>query len=224
MRKFVRHLQIKFMKQNSLYIVIEGTVGTGKTTQSKKIYEWLKNKYPERKVIWTREPGGTEIAEDIRSTVQGKKFTEEMEPICEAYLYASSRAQSLRKVVKPILDIGGIVIADRSFLTSVANQGGGRGINVDQILEINRSAIEGFIPNIVLYFDLDIEVGLKRVFDQSGDKFESLGTDFYTKVKKTYGQIQKKKGFFDTWLNIDASGTEEEVFERLKETLTPYLK
>jgi len=212
------------MQNKSLYIVIEGTIGTGKTTQSKKLCEWLKETNPQREVKWTREPGGTEIAEDIRSTVQGKKYNEEMEPICEAYLYASSRAQSLRKVVKPILDNGGIVVADRSFLTSVANQGGGRGISIDQILHINTPAIEGFIPNIVLYFDLDIEVGLQRVFDSDGDKFESLGIDFYKKVQQGYNEIQKKEGYFDKWINIDASGTEDEVFERIKNSVSPYIR
>lgn len=207
------------MKNKGLYIVIEGTIGTGKTTQSKKLTNWLKEQYPNKEVTLTREPGGTEIAENIRKAVQGTKYEEEMDPICEAYLYASARAQSLRKIVKPTLDKNGIVVSDRSFLTSTANQGGGRDIGIETILEINKSAIKGFIPDIILYFDLDIEKGIKRVFDEEGDKFESLGVGFYTKVKSSYTEMSGKKGYFKHWINIDASGTEEEVFERIKNSL-----
>ena len=85
-----------------MYIAFEGIVGTGKSTQSKKLYDFLKEQYPSKEVIWTREPGGTEIAQKIRECVQGTEYGEEMGPVCEAYLYAASRAQALRTVVKPV--------------------------------------------------------------------------------------------------------------------------
>lgn len=105
-----------------MYIVFEGMVGSGKSTQSKKLFEYLQVKYPERKIIHVREPGSTIIAQEIRLLAQSRVFEEEMDPICEAYLYAASRAQSLRHMVKPTLDAGGIVIADRSFISSLAYQ------------------------------------------------------------------------------------------------------
>lgn len=83
-----------------MYIIFEGIIGTGKTTQSKRLFEYLKEQYKDKEVIWTREPGGTEVSDEIRKVVQGTDFEEHMDPICEAYLYASSRAQSLRTVVK----------------------------------------------------------------------------------------------------------------------------
>jgi len=209
--------------KNILYIVIEGIVGTGKTTQAKKLIKWLEETYPNRDIVYTREPGGTEIAERIRKIVQGTKYEEEMEPICEAYLYASSRAQSLRKIVKQSSKKKTIIVADRSFLTSVANQGEGRGLGIENVLEINRKAIEGYIPDIVVYLDIELEVGLKRVFDHDEDKFESLGIDFYKKVQRGYKKIQKTKGYFNKWINIDAEGTEQEVFDRVKDSLETYI-
>ena len=104
------------------YIVFEGIVGTGKTTQSKKLYQYFKKQYPRKKIIWTYEPGDSEIANEIRKIVQGTNFNEKMDSICEAYLYASSRAQTLRTIIKPVLEKNGIVIADRSFITSLAFQ------------------------------------------------------------------------------------------------------
>jgi len=94
--------------QHGFYIIFEGCHGTGKTTQSKKLFEFLKKKFPHKEIIWTREPGGGEITESIRKLVQGTKFSEEMDPHCEAYLYAASRAQSLRRIVKPVLEKNGI--------------------------------------------------------------------------------------------------------------------
>ena len=110
------------------YIVFEGVVGSGKTTQSKRLVEVLRSRFPEREIIWTREPGGDDIAEAIRALAQGAAYAKNMDPICEAYLFAAARAQSLRTVVKPAVDRGALVIADRNFISSVAFQGFGRGL------------------------------------------------------------------------------------------------
>ncbi|MEI7477210.1 MAG: hypothetical protein WCJ81_01350 [bacterium] len=87
-----------------MYIVLEGIVGTGKSTQAKRLVAYFKERYPDREVIHVREPGSTPIAEDIRHLAQGKEFAETMDPICEAYLYAAARAQLLYTVVKPARD------------------------------------------------------------------------------------------------------------------------
>lgn len=114
-------------EKKGLYIVFEGIVRTGKSTQAKLLANHLRNDFPNKEIVLTYEPGGTEIADAIRVLAQGTRFREEMDPICEAYLYASARSQSLRKIVRPTLEHGGIVIADRSYLSSVAYQGGGAG-------------------------------------------------------------------------------------------------
>jgi len=198
-----------------MYIVFEGVVGTGESTQIKKLLEYLKHKYSDREVVITREPGGTEISETIRSVVQGKEFDEDMEPICEAYLYAASRAQSLRTVVKPVLENGGIVISDRSVFSSLSNQAFGRELGFEEVYDINKKAVGDFWPDMILYLDLPIEVGLGRVFDEGGDKFERLGTDFYEKVKEGYELMSNKSEFKDKWVSVDASGSEDEVFNKI---------
>lgn len=195
-----------------MYIVFEGVIGTGKTTQSKLLTAYLKARYPEREVVWTREPGGSEIAEAIRKLVQATPFTEQMDPVCEAYLYASARAQSLRTVVKPVLDRGGIVIADRSFLSSVAWQGFGHGAGYETIMKINETAISGCLPDVVSHLDLDIPSAMARTFDATGDKFEKFPAAFFEKCREGYRFTSQQDLFRSSWQTIQATGTIEDVF------------
>lgn len=193
------------------YIVFEGVVGTGKTTQSKLLVERLKVAHSDREIVWTREPGGSEIAEAIRTVVQATPFEEKMHPICEAYLYAAARAQSLRAVVKPALERGAIVIADRSFCTSVAWQGAARGLGTDLVLAINEIAIRDCIPDLVIEIDLDPDIGLKRTFDAKGDKFESMPADFFRRCQEGYRELSEHPMFAGTWHRISGEGSIEEV-------------
>jgi dTMP kinase len=185
-----------------MYIVFEGIVGTGKTTHSKKLFDFLKVKYPKKEIVWTREPGGTEISQKIRKIVQGTTFNEEMCPECEAYLYASSRAQTLRTIVKPTLESEGIVISDRSFITSLAFQGYGRDMGIEKIMQINKVAIEGFIPDLVVFLDYDVKECISRTYDGDEDKFERFGADFFEKVKDGYTEVSKLSIFKNRWVNV----------------------
>jgi dTMP kinase len=203
-----------------LYIIIEGVVGTGKSTQSKLLFESLKKEFPKKEVILTREPGGDEIAEAIRKIVQGTVFRQKMAEEAEAYLYAAARAQSLRSVVRPVLDKGGIVISDRSFISSLAYQGYARGLGIKKILDINKEAVDGILPNIILYIDLDPELGLKRTFDKSGDKFEKEDLAFFKKIEQGYKEISGMEEFKKTWKNIDGSGDKETVSKRIKDSIS----
>lgn len=207
-----------------MLIIFEGVVGSGKTTQSKKLVDYLKQRFPKKTVIWTREPGGCEIAEAIRKVVQATKFEEEMEPICEAYLYAAARAQSLRSVVKPVLDEGGIVVMDRSFITSLSFQGFGRGLGLDTVLTINETAIKGFKPNLVIYLKTGLKHAVERSFDKSGDKFESLDLSFFEKAEKGYLKIARHPLLKNQWVEIDGHGTISEVFERILYNIDTKLK
>lgn len=199
------------------YLVFEGVVGTGKTTQSKRLVEALKERFPEREIIWTREPGGSEIAEAIRVLVQGTPFTEAMDPICEAYLYASARAQSLRATVAPVLARGGVVVADRSFCTSIAWQGFARGLGLETVLEINKTAVKDVLPDLIIEMDLAPEIGLKRTFDAKGDKFETMPIEFFQKCVEGYRALSSHELLQARWKKIDGQGTQEEVFVRVLE-------
>ena len=201
--------------KKGFYVIFEGSHGSGKTTQSKKLFEYLKEKYPNKEIIWTREPGGSEVADAIRKIVQGTKFGESMDPVCEAYLYAASRAQTLRTVVKPVLDRGGIVISDRSFITSLSLQSFGRKLGTDLVLKINKIAVGGVIPNLVLFLRLSIAVGLSRTSDHDGDKFENEKIPFLRKAELGYKKASKLNMFKGKWLNVNAEGCIDEVFGRV---------
>lgn len=197
------------------YIVFEGVVGTGKTTQSKQLQAYLAHRFPDREVVWTREPGGSEIAEAIRTVAQGTPFTEAMDATCEAYLYAAARAQSLRTAVQPVLERGGIVVADRSFLSSVAWQGFGQGLGYDAVWRINEPAVEAHIPDAVVYLDLDVAAGMARTFDAAGDKFEKFPPEFFERCRDGYAFLSRHERFCNRWRTVDARGSREEVFARI---------
>lgn len=205
-----------------VYIVFEGVVGTGKTTQSKLLVERLKENYPDREIIWTREPGGSEIAEAIRVLVQGTTFGEEMDPVCEAYLYASARAQSLRSVVRPAIERGAIVIADRSFATSVTFQGAGRGLGTELVLTINESAIRDCLPDAVIEIDMDPDVGLKRTFDAKGDKFETMPVEFFHRCREGHRELAAHPMLEGKWHRIDGEGNIEEVAAKIDDVIARF--
>lgn len=211
-----------------MYFVFEGIVGTGKSTQASKLADYLQKEFPNRKVILTREPGGTEIAETIRNVVQGIEFAEEMEHLCEAYLYAASRAQSLRKIVKPVLDSEGIVISDRSFLSSLTNQAFGRELGFETVYNLNKEAIKGFFPDLIFYLELDIKEGMERSYDHQGDKFERMTEEFYMpfykRVSDGYEFISDHPDFKDKFVRIDASGSEDEVFDEIVKFTNQFLQ
>ena len=185
-----------------MYIVFEGIVGTGKTTHSKKLAEYLKKKYPEKKIVWTREPGGTDISQKIREIAQGTKYASEMDPICEIYLYAASRAQSLRKVVKPELIKNNIVVADRSYITALVNQGIGKNLGIDRVMSINKEAVGNITPDLIIFLDYGVRRSLKRTFDKEKDKWENFGEDFYRLTREGYLKVSKMKDFKDKWITV----------------------
>jgi dTMP kinase len=201
------------MRRKGLYIVFEGIVGSGKTVQSKLLVERLREEFPKKEVLWTREPGGSEIAGAIRKVVQATEFEEEMEPVCEAYLFAAARAHTLRRVVLPVLKRKGIVVSDRCYLTSVAYQGAGRGLDPKQVLEINRVAVNGLEPDIVFFLDIAPGMSLARSRDKFGDKFERLDINFFSRAADGYELGKKILG--DRWVRIDGSKGIDEIHEKV---------
>ncbi len=106
-----------------MYIVLEGVVGTGKSTQSRRLVKALEERYPGKEALLVREPGGGPIAEAIRELVQARTFDEDMHPVTDAYLYAAARAQLIQSTIVPVLANGGIVVSDRNVCSSLAYQG-----------------------------------------------------------------------------------------------------
>lgn len=207
-----------------MYIVLEGSQGSGKTLQSKKLKKNLEQKFPDKKFKCVREPGNTEIAEAIRTLVQGTKFQERMHAITDSYLYAAARAQLLNTVVVPALEEGYIVISDRSFITSLAIQGYAQGLGIDYVLEVNKHAINGTIPDFVVYLDVDLDICIQRTFDHDGDKFETADKEFLAKMEEGYREIQKLDMFKDKWINIDGNRSRKEVQNEILEKIVPKIE
>lgn len=192
-----------------MFITLEGPEGSGKTTAVKAAVAKLQELGYE--VVQTREPGGTPIAEQIRNVILDKANTN-MDPRTEALLYAASRRQHLAEKVWPAIKEGKIVICDRYLDSSLAYQGGARGLGVDNILNINMFATEGTFPNLTLLFDLEPSIGLERIAKNSEREVNRLDLEkleFHNKVRNTFLELSKR--YPDRYVVIDASKQKEEV-------------
>lgn len=194
----------------SLFVTIEGVEGCGKTTIGKLIVEKLINDGYE--VIYTREPGGIEIAEQIRKVILDVNNTN-MDPRTEALLYAASRRQHLIEKIVPAIKNNKIIICDRFVDSSLAYQGHARGLGIDNVYEINKFAIDTLMPDLTLLFDLDPRLGLERI---SANKLREVNRldleqlDFHTLVREGFLIIQDREP--NRVKKVDASKTVEEVF------------
>jgi dTMP kinase len=192
------------------FITFEGPDGAGKSTIISMVAMQLGN------VLLTREPGGIDIAEQIRAVILDKENTA-MDPRTEALLYAAARRQHLIEKVKPALNEGKIVLCDRFVDSSLAYQGHARGLGIDEVFAINQFAIENLMPELTIYFDIEPELGLQRINKNKGREINRLDLEkleFHQKVSAGYQLLIER--FPDRIRTVDASGTVEEVF---KETL-----
>ena len=204
------------------FIVFEGGEGSGKSTILEMIYNWMIENNID--CIKTREPGGIKIAEQIRSVILDKDNTE-MDGRCEALLYAAARRQHLVERVIPALESGKVVLCDRFLDSSLAYQGHARGLGIDEIYEINKFAIDGYFPDLSLFFDLDPEIGLERINrnkDREVNRLDLEKMDFHNKVREGYNILLQRGN--NNMIKIDASKSINEVFESVKKSIELYLK
>ena len=193
-----------------LFIALEGPDGSGKSTITKLLDKYLKDKGLD--YIVTREPGGTAIGEDIRKLILDNENTE-MAPETEALLLAASRGQHVYEKIAPALKEGKIVLCDRFVLSSLAYQGIGRGLGIKQVKVINDFAIKDIYPDLILFFHIDPEVTLNRktkIF--GGDRLEKEGNDFHNLVYNGYMELIKM--FPKNIRVIDASKPLSDVLEQ----------
>ena len=170
----------------SYFITLEGGEGSGKTTVLAKLAEKLAAAGFD--VVTTREPGGIEIAEKIREVILDRSHTA-MDARTEALLYAAARRQHLVERVLPALQQGKIVLCDRFVDSSLAYQGHARGLGMEDVLAINEFAIEGYMPDVTLYFDVNPKTGLARINLDQGREFNRLDEEslaFHYKVREGY--------------------------------------
>lgn len=190
-----------------LFISFEGNDGSGKTTISKLVYEELKAMdFP---VIYTREPGGIDIAEQIRNVILDPENTA-MDARTEALLYAASRRQHLVEKVLPALADNNIVLCDRFVDSSLVYQGIARGLGIDEVYRINEFAIEGHLPDATIFLSVPLDVGLSRVSSRGNkDRLDNEDMQFHRKVAQGY-EIMKKK-FKNRMYLVDANQDIEQV-------------
>ena len=167
-------------KFNPLLIVLEGSEGSGKTLISGALKDTLEKKGYE--VILSREPGGVPVSEKIRDIVVNDK----MYPATEAYLYLASRAEHVQEVIKPALYSGKIVILDRFIHSTLAYQGGGRGLDIQELRKLQDLALDGVYPDIIFFLDVPVEVGLARKQEDEITKFEREEISFHNKIHSMY--------------------------------------
>ena len=194
-----------------MFITIEGPEGSGKSSVTKKVAERLEKEGYD--IVFTREPGGTDISEQIRNIILDKNNTK-MDPMTEAMLYAASRRQHLVEKIWPLSKEGKIVISDRYLDSSLAYQGGARGLGIDNILQLNNFATEGSFPDLTLLFDIDPRIGLKRIAANANREVNRLDLEkieLHDSVRKTFLSLANR--FKDRYVIIDASKPFDEVVE-----------
>ncbi|HZV47405.1 MAG TPA: dTMP kinase [Thermodesulfovibrionales bacterium] len=169
------------------FISFEGIEGTGKSTQAKLLYNYLREKGAD--VILTEEPGGTQISVKIREVLLSVEH-KEMSPLTELLLYNASRAQHIQEVIMPALDRGAIVITDRFTDSTLAYQGYGRGLDLQLIDSIDLIATGRLRPDITLLLDLDVQTGLKRNRGiNKTDRLELEDVPFHERVRNGYQML-----------------------------------
>jgi dTMP kinase len=178
-----------------VFISFEGLDGCGKTTQAQRLAEALQVRGAE--VVSTREPGGTPLGDEIRQLVL---HGDHVAPWAEAALYAAARAQHVDQVIRPALERGAVVVCDRYVDSSVAYQGGGRGLGLDTVLELNLLAVGGLLPDRTVLVEVDIETALARVGDK-GDRIERAGAEFWPRVVEAYRALAAR--FPERYVVID---------------------
>ncbi len=197
------------METKGIFITFEGPDGSGKTTVSTAVYQKLKDEGFD--VIYTREPGGIDIAEQIRSVILDPKNTA-MDNRTEALLYAASRRQHLVEKIIPALKKNQVVICDRFVDSSLVYQGIAREIGIEEVYRINQFAIDDYMPEMTVYLDISAEKGLARLQNREfKDRLDQEQLSFHQMVEKGYHTIMER--FPERFRVVDASQPKEKVIE-----------
>jgi dTMP kinase len=198
-----------------LFITLEGPDGSGKTRQASLLAERLRTLGHD--VLLTREPGGTEIGEQIRHVLMSLDNTL-MDPRTEFLLFSASRAQHVSERIRPHLESGGIVICDRYFDASLAYQGYGHQLNLDSLRTITSFATQGLTPDLTLLLDLPVERGLQRR-EQGGNwnRLDAYDLEFHRRVRQGYLALAKSQP--ERWIVIDGLQDVEQVHAEIQQAV-----
>ncbi|HEU5141954.1 MAG TPA: dTMP kinase [Solirubrobacterales bacterium] len=196
-----------------MFISFEGVDGSGKSTQARLLAEALGSE-----TLTIREPGGTDAAERIRDLLADPAL--EIDPFAELLLFSAARADLVERVIRPALDAGRDVVADRFADSSVAYQGGARGLGTSHVLSLVDMTIDGLWPDLTILLRLDPEVGLDRA--DGDDRFEAEGVELQRAVAAAYDEIAQIAR--DRVVVVDAEGTVEEVHGRVMDAVRDHAR
>ena len=207
-------------------ITFEGVDGSGKTTQWQQAVAWLQQTYPTLEIVQTRNPGGTPLGQALRRLLLHPTVEEigttPMAPTTELLLYMADRSQHVAEVVIPALQRGAVVLCDRFIDSSVAYQGGARGLSTQMIHQLNDIACQGVTPDCTLLFDAPPEVLARRISARGAlDRVEEEGLSFQTKVREAFLAIQQAQPH--RFSVIDANQPLALVTQQVQEQLTTFL-
>jgi dTMP kinase len=195
-------------------ISFEGSEGSGKSTQIERLAAHLQKLG--RDVVSVREPGGTEIGEQIRNIIVHNSKGDEMCAETELLLFTAARAQLVREMIVPALERGAIVLSDRFLDSSTVYQGIGRNLALDPVHQINRFAVGNVMPDLTLVIDVPMEVSLARIRQRASDvpdRMERENIDFYKKIREGY--LVLAKGMPERFAVIDGTKTEDAIEKKV---------
>lgn len=198
-----------------MFITFEGPDGSGKSSQIPPLAEYLRSEgYP---VLVTREPGGTQIGDQVREILSNLKNTA-MHPRTEILLFQSSRAQLVEQVIRPHLDADEIVLCDRYADSTIAYQGYGHRIDLERLAGIVNFATGGLKPDLTLLLDIDVQEGLRRR-EQGGDwnRLDAYALEFHRRVRAGYHALVAAEP--ERWVVIDASRSPQEVQSEVRKVV-----
>jgi dTMP kinase len=193
----------------SRYIALEGVDGSGKTTVGRAVVDRLVGSGEE--AIFVREPGGTAVGEAVRGLLLD---SDSLDDWAEVFLFAAQRAELARQVIVPALEAGTWVVSDRSYYSSLAYQGGARGLGVDRVRDINETGLGGVIPDHVFLLDVDPDLALSR--QEKPDRIGREGVEFQTAVRTCYLELA---GAEEKMVVIDGSLTVDETVDRIMDVV-----
>lgn len=191
-----------------MFVVFEGSEGSGKSTQAKLLAAGLRE--VGKRVVLTREPGGTQLGEQLRRVLLDLQ-AEPVTAVAEALLYSAARAEHVERVIRPALEAGESVVCDRFVDSTLAYQGGGRGLDPGQLRAVQRLATGGVAPDLRILLDLPVEIGLarRRSVEGSINRLDSESVAFHQRVRDSYRAAVEANP--KDWCVIDATQVPDRV-------------
>jgi len=205
-------------RPGGLFVVLEGGEGSGKSTQVREIAVWLREEGFD--VLTTREPGATKLGMRLRTMLLDKAHAG-MSARTEALLYAADRAEHVETVIRPALERGAIVISDRYVDSTLAYQGAGRELGVDEVARLNDWATGRLVPDLTILLDLPAEEGLRRHADRPADRLESETLEFHERVRRGFLELADRHP--ERYLVLDAREPQEAVTKAIRRHLRKML-